>query len=573
MAGAVRPRNRALMRGVGQVLSLPVTLWLLVAFAAPMGVVVLLSLHEFPSPFGPVIQAPSLAQYGLILSDPFYLSVIAETVGLGLAVTAISAVLAYPLAFWLARMPSRWRALAFAVILIPLLTNVVVRSLGIILLLAPKGLLNSAIGLFGIAPFETMLFTHGAVIVALAQVFMPFMVLALYDSLQNTSPSVNEAAQSLGASPALRFLTVDLPLSLPGLRAGIIVVFLMASTSFVSATLLGGKQVWTIGMLILREAITNLNGAMASALALVMTLVCLLFIVMTTWVMNRFMGWRNGAPGTPVTLPAPLVAVIDIVGPWLSRVLLAISVGLLLLPLVLVCVQSFNDVPLATAAGFEGFTLHWYREVLVVGNYASAFWISVQLALVSIIIAIALALPAAFALARYPFAGRGLLLAFWMLPLTLPGVAIAVGMLKLLQVYVMIPAFAGLTAMHVVVILPFVITLLTTSVLTLDRAQEEAAESLGAPPLRRFVLITLPALTPGLFAAGIVGFLMSFGEVTVTSFLATARMTTLPVRIYSEATFALEPTAHAISALLIVITTLALALLGRFIRLDRLYAR
>lgn len=561
------------MRRIGPVLSLPVTLWMIVAFAAPMGVVVLLSLHEFPSPFASVFQRPSFVQFATILSDPFYLGVIAETVGLGLAVTVVSAILGYPLAFWLARMPSRWRTLAFAVILIPLLTNVVVRSLGIILLLAPHGLVNSVLGAFGIPPFEHMLFTHGAVIVALAQVFMPFMVLALYDNLQNTSPRVHEAAESLGASPAMRFLTVDLPLSLPGLRSGIIVVFLMASTSYVSATLLGGRQVWTIGMLILREAITNLNATVAAALSLVMTAVCLVFIALVTLMMNRLMRWREGTPGIPMTIPPHLARLVDTLGPPLSRVILAISLGLLILPLVMVCVQSFNDVPLATAAGFEGFTLRWYEQVLIQGNYAQAFWISVQLATVSVAIAIVLALPAAFALARFPFRGRAVLLAFWMLPLTLPGVAIAVGMLKLLQIYIMVPAFMGLAAMHVVVILPFVITLLTTSVMTLDRAQEEAAASLGAKLLPRFALITLPSLVPGLFAATIVGFLMSFGEVTVTSFLATARMTTLPVRIYSEATFALEPTAHAISALLIVLTTIALGILGRFVRLDRIYAR
>lgn len=560
-------------RWIGPVLSLPVTVWLLIAFAAPLGVVVLLSLHEFPSPFAAVMQPPSLVHFARILSDPFYLSVIAETVGLSLAVTFVSAVLGYPLAYWLARMPSRWRALAFAVILIPLLTNVVVRSLGIILLLAPGGLMNQVLGLFGIPPLEHMLFTHGAVIVALAQVFMPFMVLALYDNLQNTSPRIHEAAESLGASPVMRFLTVDLPLSLPGLRSGIIVVFLMASTSYVSATLLGGKQVWTMGMLVLREAITNLNGTMASALSLVMTALCLLFIGAATLGMNRMMRWREGVPTTPRTIPPALVAVIEVIGRPVTLVLLAMSLGLLILPLVLVCVQSFNDVPLATAAGFEGFTLHWYKEVLIEGSYSSAFWISVKLALTSISVAILLALPAAFALARYPFRGRTVLLTFWMLPLSLPGIAIAVGMLKLLQIYIAVPPFLGLTAMHVVVILPFVITLLTTSVLTLDRTQEEAAASLGASFFQRFIFVTLPALAPGIFAASIVGFLMSFGEVTVTSFLTTARLTTLPVRIYSEATFALEPTAHAISALLIVVTTLALAMLGRFIRLDRLYAR
>ena len=122
-------------------------------------------------------------------------------------------------------------------------------------------------------------------------------------------------------------------------------------------------------------------------------------------------------------------------------------------------------------------------------------------------------------------------------------------------------------------ILPFVITLLTTSVLSLDYSLEEAAASLGASHVRRFITVTLPGLMPGIFAASLVGFLMSFGEVTVTAFLTTARLTTLPVRIYSEANFALEPTAHSISAILIVMTTLALALLGRFVRLDRLYSR
>ncbi|TYC53656.1 ABC transporter permease subunit [Rhodobacterales bacterium] len=560
-------------RWIGPVLSLPVTGWLLLAFAAPLGVVVLLSLHEYPSPFGPVFQAPSLVQFTTILSDPFYLSIIAETVLLGLAVTAVSALLGYPLAYWLVRMPPKWRALSFAVILIPLLTNVVVRSLGIILLLAPRGLLNTVTGLTGFPPFEHMLFTHGAVIVALTQVFMPFMVLALYDNLQNTSPRIHEAAESLGASPAIRFLTVDFPLSMPGLRSGVIVVFLMTSTSYVSATLLGGKKVWTIGMLVQNEAISNLNATLASALALVMTVVGLVFIALATLGLNRFMRWRQGTPATPWNISPSVFWLIDKAGPILSRVCLFSAIGLLILPLVLVVIQSFNDVPLATAAGFRGFTLEWYRRVLVDGDYTDNFLISVQLAVVSVFFATLLALPASFALARYPFKGRTALLAFWMLPLSLPGIAIAVGMLKLLQIYIMVPPFVGLVAIHVVLILPFVITLLTTSVMSLDYSLEEAAASLGATHLRRFTTVILPALLPGLFAAGLVGFLMSFGEVTVTLFLTTARLTTLPVRIYSEAAFALEPTAHSISAILIVFTTLALALLGRYVRLDRLYSR
>ncbi|MGK6312355.1 ABC transporter permease subunit [Neorhizobium sp. DT-125] len=560
-------------RWIGPVLAAPVTLWLLLSFAAPMFVVLVLSLHEYPDPFGPIFIPPSLAQYTDIASDSFYYGVVAETVLLGLGVTVLTALLGYPLAHWLARMPVKYRAVAFSVILIPLLTNVVVRSLGIILLLAPEGLINTVTGLVSIPPARNMLFTHGAVAVALAQVFLPFMVLALYDNLQNTSPRVHEAAESLGASPAVRFLTVDLPLSLPGLRSGAIIVFLMASTTYVSATLLGGKKVWTTGMLVLQEAIKNLNAPLASALAIIMTATGLLFAALCTIGLNRLMPWLRHKPSQPIGIPRWIVPVVDILGPIVSKLLLAFALLLLLLPLVLVCIQSFNDVPQATASGFRGFTLKWYEQVFFAGTYADAFWISVQLAVTSMLVAVALALPAAFALARFPFRGRSALLAFWLLPMSLPHVAIGVGMLRLLQLYVAIPPFLGLVAIHVIVILPFAITLLTTSVMTLDRAQEEAAASLGASPVQRFFLVVMPGLAPGLFAAGIVGFLLSFGEVTVTSFLTTARLTTLPVRIYAESTFSLEPTAHAISAVLILFTVIALTLVGKVVRLDRLYAR
>lgn len=575
-APAVAPapaRGGRLAPLLGPALAAPVTLWLLLAFAAPFGAVVLLALHEVPDPFGPLLQPPSLAQFRTILADGFYLRVIGETLALGAGVTALTVLLGYPLALWLVRLPARWRAIGFAVILIPLLTNVVVRSLGVVLLLAPDGLLNQALGLVGIGPFRAMLYTHGAVAIALAQVFMPFMVLALYDTLQGTSPRVQEAAASLGATGMARVWLVDLPLSLPGLRAGVVIVFLMSSTAYVSATLLGGRKVNTTGMLVWQEALQNLNAPLAAALALIMTLTSTVFAVALYWLVRRLTPWRGGGPAPAFSLPFWSLRVLDVIGPPLGRVLLAAALLLLLLPLVLVCIQSFNDVPQATVAGFRGFTLKWYERVLFGGAYASSFWVSAQLALASALVAVALALPAAFALARHRFRGLTGLSAFWTLPLSLPHVAIGVGVLRLLQTYTALPAFLGLMAVHVVLVLPFAIALLQTSVEQLDRAQEEAAASLGANAARRFFLVVLPGLAPGMAATAIMSFLLSFGEVTVTSFLTTARMTTLPVRIYAEASFSLEPTVHAVSALLIVATMLALLTLNRLVRLDRLHAR
>ncbi len=558
---------------LGPLLAFPATFWLLLTFAAPFAVLTLLSLHEYPDPFGPVLQSPSAVQFVSIFGDEFLVRVIMETLVLGVGVTGLTVLLGYPLALWLVRIPVRWRPLAFAVILIPLLTNVVVRSLGIVLLLAPDGLINQVLGLFGIPPFRQMLYTHGAVALALAQVFMPFMVLALYDVLQGTSPRVHEAAESLGASRTTRVFLVDLPLSLPGLRAGIIIVFLMASTAYVSATLLGGKKVWTTGMLVWQEALQNLNAPLAAALALVMTAASTAFALLVICITRKLMPWKAGASSRPYEFPYWLVRTLDILGPAIGRILLICSLMLLLMPLVLVVIQSFNDVPQATVAGFRAFTWKWYERVLFGGAYAASFLISLELAVATAVVAISLALPAAFALSRHRFRGLTSLSAFWTLPLSLPHVAIGVGMLKLLQIFTAIPSFFGMLAVHVVLVLPFSIVLLQASVEQLDKAQEDAAASLGASAPARFFLIIMPGLAPGLVAAGIMSFLISFGEVTVTSFLTTARMTTLPVRIYAEASFSLEPTVHAVSAILIAATVMLLMLLNRLVRLDRLYAR
>ena len=567
------------MSGVGQhrlkgvLLAAPLSLWLVVAFALPLGTVLLLALHEVADPFGRLLQPPSLAQFSLVFSDSFYYKVVLETLALAAGVTALTVLLGYPLAVWLVKLPLRWRALGFAVILIPLLTNVVVRSLGIVLLLAPDGLINQFLGVFGLAPFRSMLYTYGAVAIALAQVFMPFLVLALYDVLQGVSPRIDEAASTLGGSPGARFLAVTLPLSLPGVRAGVVIVFLMASTAYVSATLLGGQKVITVGMLIWQEALQNLNAPLASALALVMAVLGALAAFGVARIVRWRMPWTTGRVRAPASMPRSVIRVVDLLGTPLYRLLVGAALLLLLLPLVLVCIQSFNDVPQATVAGFRSFTLKWYSSVLGGGTYRASFLTSLWVALAASAVALALALPAAFALARYRFRGLPVVAAFWTLPLSLPQVAIGVGMLKLLQIHSVIPPFLGLMAVHVVLILPFAIALLQSSVEQLDRAQEEAAASLGASPLRSLLLVVLPGLAPGMVSAAIMSFLLSFGEVTVSSFLTTARMTTLPVRIYADASFSLEPTVHAVSALMIFATLTALLVLNRLVRLDRLYSR
>ncbi len=554
-------------------LAAPVTVWLLVAFGAPIVVVILLSLQPGADPFAPLISYLSGAQFKEIFGDSFYLFVFLKTTALAIVVCAATVALGYPTALWIVSLPARRRPLAMSIVLVPLLVNVVVRSLGVELLLAPDGLLNFLMVFAGMPRASHMLYTYGAIGVGLVQALLPFMILSLYDVLQATPPRVIEAAENLGASRMTRFFTVELPLSLPGLRAGVTIVFLMASSTYVSARMLGGKKAWTTGMLVWQEVLENLNSQFASALALVTTIICVIASVVIVLAIARFTPWLSHRPARAWAMPRAMSAILDAVIPPLARVLVALAIALMLLPLFLVFVQSFNDVPQAAMAGFRGFTFRWYTQLFRDQLYFDSIWISLKLALATSIVTVVLATGAAFASVRSRLPEKPLLEGFWILPMALPQIAIGIGMLRLLQSFKTLPVFLGLLAVHVTVALPYCIGLLRVSVQHLNRALEEAASGLGAGPLRRIWLIIIPGLAPGLATAAIVAVLLSFEEVTVTSFLTTARTITLPVRIYAEASYSLEPTVFAISTLIITMIVLALFVLGRVVRLDRVFSR
>lgn len=558
---------------LGPALAAPATLWLLGAFAAPVLVVLLLSFQSAADPLAPLSWVPSLNQYRAIFADPYYARVLVDTTLLACGVCFASVVMAYPLALFIRSLDARWRPLAIAAVLTPLLVNVVVRSLGVELLLAPDGLINDALALLHLPKAPHLLYNYGAVGVGLLQAFLPLMVLSLYDVLQSASPRMLEAAESLGASRPVRFFCIELPLSLPGLRAGVTFVFLMASTTYVSARMLGGKIAWTTGMVVWEEVLENLNAPFGAALAVVMTVIAVAASVVIALGARRLMPWVTQRPGRALALPRALTALMDRAAPGVSRILVVLALGLLLLPLVLVLVQSFNDVPQAAMAGFRGFTLRWYRGLFASGLYLDSLWVSLKLAAATAAVTLVLATPAAFCLVRTRFRAQTSLAGFWLLPLALPPIAVGVGMLRLLQLFTVLPPFIGLLAVHVTLTLPYCIALLRASVLGLDPSLEEAAANLGAGPLQRLLQVILPALAPGLAAAGIMTMLLSFEEVTVTSFLTTARMTTLPVRIYAEASYSLEPTVFAVSTLLIALTIAGMLGLGRLVRLDRVFAR
>src|SRR5215831_1208377 len=233
----------------------PLVVLLVVFFSAPLVLMLLTSFaHES---FGQITWQPTLHQYARFFSDTFYLGVLGDTLLLGIIATVAALLMGYPLAWHLARTQSRLKPFLLVLVLSPLLVGIVIRCYGWMILLADRGLINATLVEHGwIRRPLPLMYNRFGVTVALLHVFLPFMVLSLTGVLKRLDPHLLEAAMTLGASPARAFLEVTLPLSLPGILAGSLLVFSLAISSFVVPILLGGFKVQVLPMIIYEQMLS-----------------------------------------------------------------------------------------------------------------------------------------------------------------------------------------------------------------------------------------------------------------------------------------------------------------------------
>ncbi|MFT4268520.1 MAG: ABC transporter permease [Xenophilus sp.] len=250
--------------------------------------IVLMSLRPpaVGAPYGPGL---TLGNYARALTDGYLLGVLGDTLLLGLTVTALCLLLGYPVAYHLARTPSRWAGLLYVLVLSPLLVGVVVRSFGWLILLSGNGVVNRAlIGLGWIDTGLQLMNNRLGVTIALVHVFLPFMILPLVGVIQGIDPSLETAARSLGASRLRAFVRVALPLSWPGIQAGTILVFVLTLSAYVTPVMLGGAQVKTMSVLVVQNLIDNFQWPAGAAQALVLTGCGIAAVGAYTWLTGRF---------------------------------------------------------------------------------------------------------------------------------------------------------------------------------------------------------------------------------------------------------------------------------------------
>jgi putative spermidine/putrescine transport system permease protein len=252
----------------------------------------------------------------------------------------------------------------------------------------------------------------------------------------------------------------------------------------------------------------------------------------------------------------------------------AIGYGVILTPLLFVCWLSFFSNEIVTFPP-QGYTLRWFAHIFDQNNFVSGFITSLQVGVVAMIGGVVLGVPASLVLARSRFPGREALNTLLLLPLVVPGIvagtAIYVFQIEI-EIATSLPllgSIAGLVLAHIMITIPWTVRLLTASLSGFDRAMEEAALNLGATPLQAFLRVTLPVIKPGVVAAAVFGFIISFGNLEMTLFLIAPGQTTLPIAILQYLQWRIDPTIAAVSLLQIALIGLGMLITDRYVKLTR----
>jgi len=268
MTPAAKPERGE--RSMALLLVGPATLFCVLQLVIPAAILFRYSLNRF-DPAAYMVEAVTAENYVKFFTDPYYLGVLLRTVRVSLVSTFICFVLGFPLAYWLARMTSRWKNLMVILVVLPLFIGNAVRAAGWMTLFGQKGFVNyTLMGLHLIDQPLTLMYTEMAVVVGIITVNLPYMVLTLQSVIEGISRSIEEAALSLGAAPFQTFRRIVWPLALPGTLAGTILTFILAMNAYATPVLLGGPKFQMMGPLVYDQFSQSNNWPFGAAVSFVL---------------------------------------------------------------------------------------------------------------------------------------------------------------------------------------------------------------------------------------------------------------------------------------------------------------
>jgi len=550
--------------------SLPAVLLLLGVVVVPLALVVVLSLG-WPD--------WTLAHFRRIGVDPVLLPILMRTLWIAFVVTVLCAVLGYPVAYLMVRVSPGVRAIIMLMVILPMWTSLLVRTYAWMAILGRRGVVNSTLQTLGLtdAPM-TLLYTRFAVYVGMTHVMLPFMILPLYAVLRRIDFRLVAAATSLGASRTAAFFLVFFPLSLPGVLAGSILVFILSIGFFVTPAILGGLSETTFVMLIERQVNQFFNWPLAAAMSVVLVLATLALVL----VYNRVLADSSGG----IALVGRMIVWASQAGSALGRLLgrrdvaarvsdarhrrprlelgvPAVAGGLvlafILAPIFVVIPLAFSSAPFLTFPP-PGYSLRWFETYFSRADWINPTLVSFQIGALTMVFATVMGTLAAIGVVQGRFAGRRIVTALILAPLMLPTIVLAVSLYYLFARYGIVGTRLALVLAHTAIALPFVFVVVSAALQRLDPALAQAAAVMGAGQFDVLRRITLPLTAPAIGVAALFAFLASFDELIVALFLAGTRTTTLPKRMWDSIREEIDPTTAAVATLLIGLSILVLVL-------------
>jgi len=274
----------------------PALLLFVLFFVLPFGVMAVMSFYSGNPVTNPNAFLTTRHYVRFINDDAgIFHDALWSTLRIGFVTTIVSLLIGYPLAHWMARMHSRvGHVLVLMAVIAPLLTGIVVRTFAWMTILQDKGVINTTLISMGlISKPLPLMYNEFGTIVALVHIYVPFMVLTLTGVIGRIDERLEQAARSLGAGRLRAFAEVTLPLSLPGILAGSLLVFALSISAYVTPSLMGGTDVLTLPMLIAQQVGTSFNPNFAGALGMILLLVCLVIVIAYNRILSRLTGEKG----------------------------------------------------------------------------------------------------------------------------------------------------------------------------------------------------------------------------------------------------------------------------------------
>lgn len=500
--------------------------------------------------FGDSFDTLSFVNYKKIIETPIYKQIIFNTFNIAFLVTVTSIIFSYPIVYLLVNASERLRKFILILVLLPFWTSALVRTTAWIVILQRNGILNEMLLFSGLINEPiSFIYNFSGVLIGMTHVLMPFVIFPLYASYKNIDASLIEAAESLGSRSLQTIKYLILPLTMPGVIAGAIIVFMSAIGYYITPALMGGPKQTMIAMLIENNINRTLNWELAAALSAVLLIFTLTLFV----IFQRYFGFdklltdnsQKGVSQNHKNDNSPSRFIMYFMGMVVCVFLIA--------PILIVFPMSLSASPFLEFPPQE-YSFKWYESFFSDTRWIRGFWNSLIAAFVTIVISLPIGTLAAIGINEMKRKTRLWLETFFILPMVVPVIIFAISLFYFIAPLKLNNSPITLGIAHSILAMPFVFLTVSASLKNFNKNLEYAAYGLGASWLTMFRKVMLPIITPGIIAGGIFSFIQSFDDVVLALFLTNIKSRTLPRIMFEGVAHEIDPTIVAISGILIILT-------------------